>query len=136
MTARPDTPEHAQWARFARADLLAARALASIEGIDPSEVCVLSHQAAEKALKAAIAEQGVRVPRTHNLKELRALIPGALRGEADDLALRELSDWYTAGRYPGDWTEPTEEDAAASLTTAEAVTAAVFARLRIPEVPE
>lgn len=104
-------------------------------GSAPNGICLLAQQAAEKALKAAIVAQEAPVPRTHNLWELRALIVGGMSGEPEGLALRELTDWYLAARYPGDWTEPTREDAVASLATAEMIVGAVVARLSVFKDP-
>lgn len=82
----------------------------------------MAQQAAEKALKAAIALDGDEPPRTHDLVALAARLtgPAAIQARVDDL--RRLTDAHLSSRYPMpfepafDWSEVHELiDSASSL---------------------
>ena len=126
MSVSPDAVAEAQrWMRYAREELTLARALAS-DGDSPARlVCWHSQQAAEKALKAALIITGIGFPRTHNLVALRALLPLPLAQKMDIAELAELTQWGTESRYPGDWDEPSDGDAAEVLDVADGVVALV-----------
>ena len=63
---------------------------------------------------------GARIPFTHDLDALRALCSDHwVPGETADLA--ELTQWGVESRYPGEWEEPTEEDAARASSYADSV---------------
>ena len=78
----------------------------------PRHACYLFQQSAKKSLKAALMLDGAWIPFTHDLDALRALCSdhGGMPGETADLA--ELTQWGVESRYPGEWDQPTEEDAA------------------------
>lgn len=93
----------AEWIKKAEADHRAAARLAS--GADPlhDQVCFHCQQVAEKYLKALMEEQGLTIPRTHNLVALLPLLTphhGSLR------SLRRGLDFLTRfavdTRYPGE----------------------------------
>ena len=93
-------------------------------------VCWLSQQAVEKALKAALVLDRISFPFTHDLDALRNLLPDewAVRHTHADLA--ELTEWAIETRYPGDWMEPTNADAARAESEARAVYGSVEVELR------
>jgi len=64
-----------RWLRFAREDLDGAETLLADEGFVPRRVCWLAQQAAEKALKGALASQEIPFPFRHDLDALRNLLP-------------------------------------------------------------
>lgn len=113
--------EAARWLRYAREDFRAAEALAEDPDVAPRQVCWLSQQAAEKALKGALCFLDRDFPRTHNLDALRNLLPGdwAVRREEVDLA--PLTAWAVEARYPGDWPEATPADGRSALEMARTV---------------
>ena len=122
MSASPEAVAEAQrWVRYAREELTLARVIASDADSPARLVCWHSQQAAEKALKAALIISGIEFPRTHNLVALRALLPSALAEKLDIGELAELTQWGTESRYPGDWQEPSDEDAAVMLDVADGV---------------
>ena len=126
MSVSPDALAEAQrWMRYAREELALAGVLSSDADSPARLVCWHSQQAAEKALKAALIIKGTRFPRTHNLVALRALLPSALAEELDIAELAELTQWGTESRYPGDWDEPSDEEAAEVLHVADGVVARV-----------
>ena len=64
---------------------------------------------------------GARIPFTHDLDALRTLCSDhwGIPGEVADLA--ELTQWGVESRYPGEWDEPTEEDAARAASYADSI---------------
>ena len=96
MQGRRD--EIATLLRKAQHDLIAGRALKDA-GI-PDIVCFHAQQAAEKALKALLASQGVAYPFQHNLQVLMALladVPHPLERRRDDI--EQLTEYATTERY-------------------------------------
>ena len=91
------------WLSFARSDLIAAEKLLESESL---ENIVLFHcqQSIEKILKAHLEENGIAVPRVHNLIKLYNLLPFSLLRQDEFIieTLEELSSVYIDSRYPGD----------------------------------
>jgi HEPN domain-containing protein len=83
-------------------DYRAARKLAPSRPPMHDLVCFCCQQAAEKYLKAVLNEQGLMVPRTHDLEDLLSLLLpshpelGALRR-----GLKFLIQFAVDARYPG-----------------------------------
>ncbi|PSO61190.1 MAG: hypothetical protein BRC36_12240 [Cyanobacteria bacterium QH_2_48_84] len=77
-----------RWMRFAQEDLATAQALINLPDYVPRNVCYLSQQAVEKALKAALIFARVRYLRSHDLNALRELLPPGwqVKPEHPDLA--------------------------------------------------
>lgn len=96
--------------------------------IDPWAVAFHAQQAAEKAIKAALVMEQVRIPRVHELERLVSLLPTdwALPDVAE---LARLSRYAVAGRCPsgGIDTEPGPgwDDADRALRLADRVVTAV-----------
>ena len=108
----------AVWVRRAHADLREAEL--SLSAAEPvwDAICFHSHACVEKLLKALIVARGTFPPRSHNLRELLALQPSALRetvplSRACDL----LMDLYPRSRYPEE-TEPTSAEARVAIAVA------------------
>lgn len=116
--------EASRWLRYAQEDLETAERLLG-SGI-PRQVCWLSQQSAEKALKAVLVLLQADFPRTHDLDVLLTLIPDGWAVKADIADLAELSEWAVEARYPGSWPEATNEDAASAVPTARGVFDAVY----------
>jgi HEPN domain-containing protein len=114
-----------EWLRYAEEDLRAAEALAEDAGVAPRQACLLSQQAAEKALKSIFVFLQHDFPRTHNLNALRNLLPPgwAVASHFPDLA--KLGGWAVEARYPGDWPEPDDADAEFAVSQAAGLVAAV-----------
>ncbi len=126
MSVSPEVLAEAQrWMRYSREELALAKVIASDEHSPARLVCWHSQQAAEKALKAVLILGGIVFPRTHNLVALRALLPAAFSEGMDVTELAELTQWGTESRYPGDWDEPSAEEAAAMTDAAEDVVGVV-----------
>ena len=90
------------WLRVASGDLASARAVLEAPTAPPRVAAYLAHQAAEKALKAAIAADGNEPPWSHDLIGLRARTSEAVRAGIADATLRDLYRADIRGRYPGD----------------------------------
>lgn len=121
-TRAPDPDSAVWWFRVALGDLGAARAVADDVGLAPRIASSLAQQAAEKAMKAAIAFAGTDPPRTHDLLALSAELRthGLEIDDASDLVT--LTDSVRSGRYPGS-DEPGLErpDVAALVASAQLI---------------
>jgi HEPN domain-containing protein len=122
------------WLRRARSNLVMARkALADRDAVDPWVASFHARQAAEKCLKAALIVEQIRFPRTHELERLRSLLPAAWE-LPDQEALAGLGRFAVAGRYPEGLfdagAEPTWADAEEAVQLAQAVETAVLRAAR------
>jgi HEPN domain-containing protein len=110
-----------RWLRFSHEDLRAAEALLTAAGARPRHACWLAQQAAEKAIKAALAYEQTSFPFRHDLDALRNLLPEgwAVKALCPDLA--ELTEWAVEARYPGDSPEATDVEAQCAVAQARAV---------------
>lgn len=102
------------WLFFAKNDLETAKA--ALERGITSNTCFLSHQAAEKSLKAIILSRKTKIPKTHDLLFL-ATLSGLSQYEE---AYHFLNKFYTPARYPDVAEHPTD-----SLPTVEIAEQAV-----------
>lgn len=121
--------EASRWLALAEEDMRGAEAMASEDAFSPRHVCWYSQQAAEKALKTVLVFEQVAFPFSHDLEQLRALVPIGWRVRGVQADLPTLSRWAIEGRYP-DSDAPTDEDATAALTAAREVVAASAGELR------
>lgn len=124
-----------RWLRHSNNDITLALRLINSDPSAPAHACWLCQQTAEKAIKAALVLEKTRFPRTHDLDTLLDMLPEgwAVKNEHEDLS--ELADWAVHARYPGDWPEPTHEDAVVAESTARSVydsVAAEFERRGMP----
>ena len=101
-----------RWLRYAEEDLDLAAAIARADDRTPRHACFHAQQAAEKGLKAVLVLEQVEFPFIHDLRELRRLVPDGWPVSAGLADLAQLTVWGAESRYPGDWDEPTIEDAA------------------------
>lgn len=108
----PAIADALRWLRYSTEDLDVARVLLASSPLVPRHVCWLAQQSAEKALKAALVLEGVAFPFTHDLDALRNRLPENWQVHTTHSDLAELTQWAVETRYPGDWPEVTEEDAA------------------------
>lgn len=114
------------WLQYADADLLLVQH-AVTAGAPAGEVCFHAQQATEKALKALLALARVRPPRTHDLVQLWSLIDDPSRPAANEDQLERLAELESQARYPGDWPEPADEEAAWASELADSVVRAARA---------
>jgi len=121
-----------EWMRIAGQDLYHARHHLDDDLEDWSdEICFLSQQAAEKALKALIVSRHVRPAHIHDLAKLlahaRSLGPD-LKGLDTDCGV--LKGYSAEPRYPGP--RRNRRQAGAAVAAAERIVAAVRAHLPAP----
>lgn len=90
-----------KWLEFAQTDLRSCKNNLSDEFVT-NVVAFHAQQAVEKAFKALIEENGIRMSRIHNLSRLNALTEPFLISPIDETELEMLDNVYTSSRYPGD----------------------------------
>ncbi len=98
-----------EWFKKAEEDALSLRAVLK-EGA-PSTACFLAQQVAEKYLKGLLVFNGKSFPKVHDLLELETLLLDTvkdLREIHQDLEF--LNRYYIETRYPGDYSEFTNEE--------------------------
>jgi len=113
-----------EWLSKAQEDYSVAVGLLRRKKVPASTVCFHCQQAAEKYLKAALQEQGIRFGRTHDLESLAGLggdVTVAVSSLSDDLKL--LSDYAVRYRYPG--FDATSRQARSAVDAVRRVRAAV-----------
>ena len=120
-----------QWFDKARNDLITAQQTLTLPDGPTDTPCFHAQQAVEKSLKALLTAEGVTFPRTHDLMPLlelaRAVLPDLERFRS---AFAELTDYAVEVRYPGDFIDPSREDAQAALETARQVVEVI--RVKLP----
>ena len=93
----------------------------------PRLVCWLAQQAAEKALKAALVCEEEDYLHTHTIWKHCVAITPARNLDSDWTSFRTsqnlpvMSPWAVEARYPGEWKEPSESDAAQAMEMARQV---------------
>ena len=88
-------------------------------------MCWLSQQSAEKALKAILIHLQKNYPRTHDLDALNHFLPPEWTVKERSGHFAALSEWAVESRYPGDWPEPTRDNAETAANQAEEIFSAV-----------
>jgi HEPN domain-containing protein len=110
-----------EWLRRARSNLSRARQPKPEEAVW-EDLCFDAEQAAEKALKAALAFRRIDFPRTHNLRILLDLLrAGGVEVPPELEEAIHLSVYATMLRYPGEAEPVSEADYRLALETAETV---------------
>ena len=87
--------------------------------------CFHAQQAAEKALKAALAHAAIQFRKTHDLVVLVALQPEPVRSAVGSLDLQRLQQWAVDARYPADLPDITAGEAASVVAIADQIVALV-----------
>lgn len=123
------TPEEQQeasrWLGGAEDELRVARVLAEHEEVPNRAACFHTRLAVEKALEALLIMSGVEVPRSHDLGELKALVPLERGRLIDDADLMVLNPWTIDGGYPGDVADVSTAEVRGLLEAALCVVAVV-----------
>jgi HEPN domain-containing protein len=116
MTDRSRRLPPKYWLGLATEDLACAIALLDMQSAQPRHGVGLAAQAAEKALKAAVAAIGVEPSRTHDLVALAHRSAAILRVTVTEHDLRRLSDAHEQARYPASSKELFDHAEAIGLT--------------------
>ena len=103
--------EARRWLRFSFEDLKAAQWALSKRSSAPRYVCSWSQQSAENAIKGALMLEGIEFPYTRDLDTVRNLLPVGWAVRDAHPNLSDLTTWGVESRYPGNWDEPTWDDA-------------------------
>ena len=115
----PDDPRG--WLIRAAGNLRIARSL--LPGVELAELCFNAHQAAEKAIKAALIKLDIPYPHVHDLRRLFRLFAEAgiaVPGRVAEAA--RLTDYAVRARYPMSVEErPSSEEHGRALADAETV---------------
>ena len=104
-----------EWLTFAYKNLLTAQHLYDVEHF--TDIIIIDlQQALEKTLKALLAYQNLKIPKSHYLDELSSLTE-LISFTDDDLTLLErTTDFYKDDRYPNpNYTLPTLEETSLTL---------------------
>lgn len=125
MTDRRIRQETKRWLEYAQQDLKAAQALTNQSESFAQQICFLSQQAAEKALKSALIFLQIEFPFRHDLDMLRNLLPQDWQTPFNHPDLTRLTEWAVEARYPSLTVDPTHEDAAMAVAQASAVVESV-----------
>jgi len=123
----PNLTQAKDWIAYAQRDYDLAKTIEQttwprfLEGI-----CYHSQQATEKALKAVLAYQNTRIPKTHDILELFEKIePIAPSVIFDERIADKITNYAIANRYPNHPFDLTESDATLALKYARETIAAV-----------
>ena len=125
-------PLSLEWVEKAARDLATARReMRARTERNYDAVCFHAQQGVEKYLKAVLQEQGVNIPKTHQLMDLLAM---CVKIDSTYLMLHAdlmgLEGYAVMFRYPGQSADRTE--AKAALKSAEVVQVFVKAKLGLP----
>ena len=88
-----------QWIDFAKSDIICCKNSLSDKFLT-NIVAFHSQQTVEKCFKAILEENGVKLPRIHNLIHLYSKINDIISFSIDLDALATLDEVYTSSRYP------------------------------------
>ena len=124
-----DARDARRWLRFAEEDLAQAERILTQRTFVPRHPAWLASQAAEKALKAVLVSGAIAFPRTHDLDLLVRLVPPGYRVRTAEADLARLTEYAVESRYPGEWSDLTEDDARAAVVDAARIVAAARGEL-------
>ena len=110
-----------RWLEIARQDFRGTRLLLSADPSEPPLACFHAQQAAEKSLKAALVLEGIDPPRTHDLNELRELLPAGWEIPCTTAEFERISKWAEQSRYFNGWEELIDADALWGIAQAQAI---------------
>lgn len=117
---RPEPGSPADWLRIARGDL----ALAQIErpkGVPTELLCLHAQQAAEKAAKAVLVENGITVPLIHDIAKLVEDVSDVADVWEEVQQAARLSEYAVVSRYPADLGAVDDDEHRRAVALAEAV---------------
>ncbi|KAF0219814.1 MAG: HEPN domain-containing [Geobacteraceae bacterium] len=120
-----------EWLRKAGNDLITARQTLLLPDGPTDTVCFHAQQAVEKSLKGLLTYHGISFQKIHNLLVLLDLLLDSIN---DLVALREqfalLNGYSVEARYPGDYVEPTRNEAQEAVKVAEKVLEIAWEKMR------
>ncbi len=115
-----------QWMEKADHDLMVAEHTLQItESCPYDQVCFHAQQCVEKYMKALLVSIQTPFPKTHDLEQLRLMLPPSLSLPASVADLAKLTPHATNSRYPDEWRAPEKEEAEWAVALANSIRAAV-----------
>ncbi|MBU3925375.1 MAG: HEPN domain-containing protein [Patescibacteria group bacterium] len=120
-----------EWLKKAKDDELNAASILRHRDGTPNGVCFLSHQMAEKCLKAFLVQEKKEYPKIHSLlklTELCAKIDKSFVEIKDEVIF--LNTFYAPVRYPGDYPEFSWQEAEEAFKMAEQIRDFVLSKLK------
>jgi len=105
--------------------VLAEHGLALRENCPYDLICYHAQQCAEKYLKALLAWQALRVPRTHDLRFLVRQMPADLKLDIELDHVITLNRYSIETRYPESWDDIERPEAERAIALARTVRDAV-----------
>jgi HEPN domain-containing protein len=106
-----DSREHEDWLHYAEDDFQGALEMLASH---PRIATRLFHESSEKYLKAVLVYRKIEPPRTHNLRLLLSEVDASLSGTSLEVSAAALLTVASPiGRYPGELSEPSKEEAEA-----------------------
>lgn len=113
--------ETLRWLAYARKDLRSAELLLKAKESFANQICYLSQQAAEKGIKASLVFSRIDFPFTHDLDDLRDLLPGDWHCKQAYTQLKALSEWAVDSRYPGVSEDPSKAQSKEAYSQAKGI---------------
>jgi HEPN domain-containing protein len=84
-------------------------------------VCFHAQQCVEKYIKALLVYRAIAFPKTHDIHDLRALLPPKLRPKLESKVQQRLTEYAVVLRYPGTGPEVTLTEARKAVAVARRV---------------
>ena len=119
-----------RWLRYAEEDLITAETFLGHPHVPPRQCCWHAQQSAEKALKAALIFLQIDFHRTHNLNDLRDMVPESWQLKTAYPNLTNLTRWAVEARYPETMQEATKTDASEAVEQARSIWTSVSNSLK------
>jgi HEPN domain-containing protein len=111
-----------EWVVKAEHDLLNAAHTLTLGAACPTDtVGFHAQQCVEKYIKALLVFRGTPFSKTHDIANLRALLPPRLRPKLDRTVQKRLTRYATVNRYPGAGPEITLSEARHAVAVARRV---------------
>ena len=124
-----------EWMEKAEKDYAAVKWLQQAPIPDYDIICFHIQQCIEKYLKTWLQEANILIPRSHDLKELLALIiPTVPMRQTWEPDFSEVSKYAVATRYPGD--SATADNAGHAMHICDQVRHAIREQLKLPPMPK
>ncbi|MFC2087163.1 HEPN domain-containing protein [Bacteroidota bacterium] len=110
-----------EWLEFAAKNLETAKILYREKHYNDI-IAIEIHQAIEKTMKALLAYEGIRIPKTHSLIELRDSCVNYLKLNFDIDNMLLIEDYYDTERYPGPrYSIPSNSEIEKNISVAEQI---------------
>ncbi len=122
-----------EWLAFSERNLRAMRTLSAAADEHPEAVVFWAQQVVEKSLKAVLALEGSRAPRTHDLAVLVQMVSAELPFLSQMHSLEQLTRMAVGSRYPDMHISIDEQCVALAVQTAESAYEQIARHIREQE---